>query len=80
MNDGIDAPGVPGVPGTLGAVGSDSTADAPGPDTADPEQEGLHVWAREHGITVNDRGRIPSRIRDAYEQAQATDGPAPRNA
>ncbi|AUY47849.1 histone-like nucleoid-structuring protein Lsr2 [Streptomyces sp. CB01881] len=79
MNDGSGAPGVPGAPSALGGPGSGATADGPGPGTAGPEGETLHDWARAHGIAVNDRGRIPSHIRDAYEQAQATYGPAPRN-
>ncbi len=29
----------------------------------------IRVWAREHGYTVNERGRIPADVRDAYEAA-----------
>jgi hypothetical protein len=31
----------------------------------------IRAWARENGYEVNDRGRIPSEIRDAYDTAQA---------
>jgi Lsr2 len=27
----------------------------------------IRAWAREHGITVNDRGRIPAPVVEAYE-------------
>src|SRR5262245_43320949 len=27
----------------------------------------IRAWAKQHGIDVNERGRIPSRIADAYE-------------
>ncbi|WP_145500839.1 Lsr2 family protein [Streptomyces sp. CFMR 7] len=31
----------------------------------------IREWAKAHGHTVNDRGRIPAEIREAYEQANA---------
>ena len=30
----------------------------------------LRVWAREHGHEVSDRGRVPQRVRDAFEDAR----------
>jgi hypothetical protein len=30
----------------------------------------LREWARDHGYSVSDRGRIPGEIRQAYEAAQ----------
>ncbi|MFF3448411.1 histone-like nucleoid-structuring protein Lsr2 [Streptomyces sp. NPDC002667] len=43
-----------------------------GPRTPDPrpEDEPIRRWARTHGYLVNDRGRIPSTIREAYEASQ----------
>ncbi|MBD0743099.1 histone-like nucleoid-structuring protein Lsr2 [Streptomyces sp. CBMA152] len=32
-----------------------------------PEDEPIRLWARTNGYLVNDRGRIPSDIREAYE-------------
>ncbi|MET8629778.1 histone-like nucleoid-structuring protein Lsr2 [Kitasatospora sp. NPDC004669] len=32
-----------------------------------PEDEAVRRWARAHGMVVNDRGRVPSGIREAYE-------------
>ncbi|MEU4115619.1 histone-like nucleoid-structuring protein Lsr2 [Kitasatospora sp. NPDC028055] len=37
-------------------------------DEPHPEGEAIRRWAHAHGITVNDRGRIPSHIRDAYKE------------
>jgi hypothetical protein len=37
---------------------------ASGPDTAK-----IRAWAKEKGYEVNDRGRVPATIREAYEKA-----------
>ncbi|MER7581910.1 histone-like nucleoid-structuring protein Lsr2 [Kitasatospora sp. NPDC097691] len=37
------------------------------PDEPRPEDEPIRRWARTNGLSVNDRGRIPSSIREAYE-------------
>lgn len=29
----------------------------------------IRAWAKEHGHEVNDRGRVPTKVREAYEQA-----------
>ncbi|MEU5281148.1 Lsr2 family protein [Streptomyces asoensis] len=34
-----------------------------------PSAEEVRVWARENGHQVNDRGRVPASIREAYEKA-----------
>jgi hypothetical protein len=39
---------------------------ATGPDTAK-----VRAWAKENGYEVNDRGRVPVSIREAYEKAHA---------
>ncbi|WP_326827346.1 histone-like nucleoid-structuring protein Lsr2 [Streptomyces sp. NBC_01751] len=38
---------------------------APKDDTAS-----IRAWAKAEGFTVNDRGRVPANIREAYEKAQ----------
>lgn len=49
------------------AAGSGST----GRVTADRERtRAIRQWAREHGHELADRGRIPSEVIDAYDQAQ----------
>jgi hypothetical protein len=41
------------------------------PSTADRERnQAIREWAREQGMQVSDRGRIPSEIVEAYEKAQ----------
>lgn len=37
---------------------------ASGPDTS-----AIRTWAKEKGYEVNDRGRVPATIREAYEKA-----------
>ncbi|WP_189745725.1 histone-like nucleoid-structuring protein Lsr2 [Streptomyces tendae] len=34
-----------------------------------PSAEELRAWARENNYQVNDRGRVPASIREAYEKA-----------
>ncbi|MER8119087.1 Lsr2 family protein [Streptomyces sp. NPDC094031] len=29
----------------------------------------IRAWAKENGVEVNDRGRVPASVRDAYEKA-----------
>ncbi|MFG2780377.1 histone-like nucleoid-structuring protein Lsr2 [Streptomyces prunicolor] len=36
-----------------------------------PEDEPVRLWARANGYLVNDRGRIPASIREAYEAYEA---------
>ncbi|MFD6826286.1 Lsr2 family protein [Streptomyces sp. NPDC060085] len=35
-----------------------------------PSAEELRAWARENNFDVNDRGRVPSSIREAYSRTQ----------
>ena len=37
------------------------------PASATPRE--IREWAREHGWTVSDRGRIPAEVRRAYEES-----------
>ncbi|KJS59489.1 Lsr2 family DNA-binding protein [Streptomyces rubellomurinus] len=39
-------------------------------DESRPGDELIRDWARTHGLVVNDRGRVPSSIRAAYEAAR----------
>ncbi|OEU94388.1 histone-like nucleoid-structuring protein Lsr2 [Streptomyces oceani] len=41
-----------------------SSGGGSGPDTAK-----IRAWAKEQGYEVNDRGRVPANIREAYEKA-----------
>lgn len=34
-----------------------------------PSAEEVRSWAKENGFSVNDRGRVPAEIREAYEDA-----------
>lgn len=43
-----------------------SAAAAGNPDTAV-----IRAWAKSNGYSVNDRGRVPQEIREAYEKASA---------
>lgn len=54
--------------GTRGARGAarGGRGTAGGPDTAK-----IRAWAKENGYDVNDRGRVPASIREAYEKASA---------
>ncbi|MGW7582574.1 Lsr2 family DNA-binding protein [Kitasatospora sp. NPDC054768] len=35
-----------------------------------PQEEPIRRWARAHGILVNDRGRVPATVREAYEASR----------
>ncbi|MFH9969945.1 Lsr2 family protein [Streptomyces mirabilis] len=37
--------------------------------TDGPSAEALRAWARENNYQVNDRGRVPANIREAYQKA-----------
>lgn len=37
--------------------------------TDGPSAEEVRVWARERGIEVNDRGRVPATVREQFEAA-----------
>ncbi|AZM51759.1 hypothetical protein DMA15_03505 [Streptomyces sp. WAC 01529] len=34
-----------------------------------PRAEDVRTWARENGYEVNDRGRVPASVREAYDKA-----------
>ncbi|MCX4692610.1 Lsr2 family protein [Streptomyces sp. NBC_01408] len=47
------------------AKGGRASATTGNPDTAE-----IRAWAKENGYNVNDRGRVPADIREAYEKAK----------
>ncbi|MFB0628812.1 Lsr2 family protein [Streptomyces sp. AB3(2024)] len=47
------------------AKGGRAAASAGNPDTAE-----IRAWAKVNGYNVNDRGRVPADIREAYEKAK----------
>lgn len=47
-----------------GGRGKGRAASAGSPDTAK-----IRAWAKENGYNVNDRGRVPAEIKQAYEDA-----------
>lgn len=44
--------------------GRSRAASSSGPDTAK-----IRAWAKENGYEVNDRGRVPAKVREEYEKA-----------
>ncbi|MEU6535941.1 Lsr2 family protein [Streptomyces sp. NPDC047000] len=48
---------------TAGARGKTRAVSGGSEDTAK-----IRAWAKEQGLEVNDRGRVPAQIREAYEQ------------
>jgi hypothetical protein len=44
-------------------------ARAPRPVGGNPDTAKIRAWAKEEGYDVNDRGRVPSHLREAYEKA-----------
>lgn len=47
-----------------------SSGDWSGPGRPRPEDEPIRLWARANGYLINDRGRIPAAIREAYEASR----------
>lgn len=37
---------------------------------SDTQNERARAWAKEHGYDVNDRGRVPADIREAFEKSR----------
>ncbi|MFI9202646.1 Lsr2 family protein [Streptomyces sp. NPDC053048] len=44
---------------------------APGQAAAGQDTARIRAWAKENGYNVNDRGRVPAEIREAFEKANA---------
>lgn len=59
--------------GASGARGSRSRTASSGRASGGSAQDTAKIrsWAKENGYTVNDRGRVPSNVRQAYEDAHA---------
>ena len=52
-----------------GSAGRSRTGRAPRPVGGNPDTAKVRAWAKENGLDVNDRGRVPSTVREAYEKA-----------
>ncbi|MEV2252243.1 Lsr2 family protein [Streptomyces sp. NPDC050147] len=50
--------------GSAGRTKARASATSGGQDTA-----AIRAWAKDNGFEVNDRGRVPASIREAYEKA-----------
>ncbi|TRO55365.1 Lsr2 family protein [Streptomyces sp. IB201691-2A2] len=46
-----------------------STRHTPKPVSNGTSAEELRAWARDNGLHVNDRGRVPATVREAYRKA-----------
>ncbi|WP_030660777.1 Lsr2 family protein [Streptomyces rimosus] len=57
---------VRGTAGTSKATSSSASKNGGSSDTAK-----IRAWAKENGYNVNDRGRVPAEIREAYGKASA---------
>lgn len=45
-----------------------------GARATDPETPAIRAWARDHGVSVPARGRIPHDVREAFRQARTKSG------
>src|SRR6266536_3189749 len=53
---------------TAGTVKSAPTPRAAGRTSTDRERSmEIRIWAREHGIEISERGRIPAQVAEAFE-------------
>lgn len=60
-------------PTTTGRSRRTTGASAPGAAHSDREQaRAMREWARRHGLSVSERGRVPDHIRDAYHRNDPT--------
>ncbi|TDC10804.1 Lsr2 family protein [Streptomyces sp. 8K308] len=55
--------------GARAARGRGRAAVAPGAGSSSQDTAKIRAWAKENGYEVNDRGRVPANIREAYEKA-----------
>ncbi|MFC1418293.1 histone-like nucleoid-structuring protein Lsr2 [Streptacidiphilus cavernicola] len=55
--------------GRSGGAGRSRTGRAPRPVGGNPDTAKVRAWAKENGLDVNDRGRVPSTVREQYEKA-----------
>lgn len=52
-----------------GTSGARRLRAAPAKPAAGTDTAGVRAWAKEKGYEINDRGRVPAPIREAYEKA-----------
>jgi hypothetical protein len=58
----------PGPAGTVKAAVADPADRATARTATDRERSvEIRAWAKQHGIVINDRGRIPAQVAEAYE-------------
>jgi len=57
--------------GRLTSARRSSGRSAGRPAAGAPDTAKIRAWAKENGFEVNDRGRVPSNVREAYERANA---------
>lgn len=57
--------------GGRAARGRGGRAAASGGGSSSQDTAKIRAWAKENGYEVNDRGRVPANIREAYEKAGA---------
>lgn len=55
--------------GRVGGAGRGRSGRAPRPVGGNPDTAKVRAWAKENGLEVNDRGRVPSAVREEYEKA-----------
>ncbi|MEI5100079.1 Lsr2 family protein [Streptomyces sp. PmtG] len=65
LNPYFHAKGARRVRGGSGAKGKGSKAGGGSQDTSE-----IRAWARENSYEVSDRGRVPARVREAYEDSR----------
>jgi hypothetical protein len=64
----LSAAGARRVRGGVSAAGARGKRPAAGTaDSADTAK--IRAWAKENGLEVNDRGRVPASVKEAYEKA-----------
>jgi len=57
--------------GAAGGRGRGSRGGAARSTSGSPDTAKIRAWAKENGHEVNDRGRVPTSVREAYERAHA---------
>jgi len=58
-------------PAGRGGAGGRGRPPRPSRRASGPELAALRAWAQENGYAINERGRIPQHVRQAYEAATA---------
>lgn len=64
----LSAEGARRVRGSVTTAGTRGKRRAVGP-SAHSDTAQIRAWAKENGLEVNDRGRVPASVKEAYEKA-----------